>query len=165
MITARPITMAQPPAKPWTSRAAIITPMVGESAQATDATLITTTAASSGHAAASLVRDRAADQLTQGHPHEERGQGQLHLRRAGPEVGGDPREGRDVHVRGQRRDRGQEHDGRDDRATHAGVRALDASAPSATSATLVRPAARSSVPNSLGHTEGVELAGREVTRG
>lgn len=40
--------MAQPPAKPWKNRAAIITAMLGLSAQTMEATPITTTAASSG---------------------------------------------------------------------------------------------------------------------
>ena len=44
-ITARPMTMAQPPAKPWTNRAAIMTVIVGASAHATDAAAITMTAA------------------------------------------------------------------------------------------------------------------------
>ena len=44
-ITARPMTMAQPPAKPWTNRAAIMTAIVGASAHTTEASAITATAA------------------------------------------------------------------------------------------------------------------------
>ena len=73
-ITARPMTMAQPPAKPWTKRAAIITAIVGASAHTTDASAITTTAAISSAAAAPLVRDRTADQLAERHADEERRQ-------------------------------------------------------------------------------------------
>lgn len=47
-ITARPITIAQPPAKPCTRRAVIITAIVGVTAHATDASVMTRTAASSG---------------------------------------------------------------------------------------------------------------------
>ena len=44
-MTARPMTMAQPPAKPWTNRAAIMTAIVGASAHTTDASAMTATAA------------------------------------------------------------------------------------------------------------------------
>ena len=112
-ITARPMTMAQPPAKPWTNRAAIMTAIVGASAHTTDASAITTTAAISGPPAAALVRHRSADQLPERHADEEGRQGELHLGGGRGQVGGDLRERRHVHVGGQRRDRGQEHHGRD----------------------------------------------------
>ena len=47
-MTARPITIAQPPLKPCTNRATIITPIDGVSAHTTEASDITTSAASSG---------------------------------------------------------------------------------------------------------------------
>ncbi len=59
-------------------------------------------------APAALVRHRATDQLPQSHADEERGQGELHLRRRRGQIVGHPRERRHVHVGGQRRDGGQE---------------------------------------------------------
>lgn len=46
-MTARPITIAQPPAKPWTNRAAIMIMIVGAIAQPTEAAVMTTVASSS----------------------------------------------------------------------------------------------------------------------
>ena len=48
MITARPITMAQPPVKPCTNRAAIMTPIDGVRAHTIEASVISTSAAISG---------------------------------------------------------------------------------------------------------------------
>ncbi len=45
---ARPVTIAQPPANPWTSRATVITPMVGASAHTTEAVDMASSAASNG---------------------------------------------------------------------------------------------------------------------
>ena len=63
------------------------------------------------------VGDRATDELPQRHPDEERREGQLHLRRAREQVLADPGEGRHVHVGGQRGDRADEHDRREEGTT------------------------------------------------
>ena len=72
--------------KPCTSRATIITPIDGLNAHTTEASDSTTSAAEQRAGGVPAVRDRPADQLTQRHPDEERGQRELHLGRAALQV-------------------------------------------------------------------------------
>ena len=113
MITARPMTMAQPPAKPCTQ------PGPGQDRDGGGQRTHHRRdrhghdPGQQRHPAAALVGDRAADELAEGHADEERGQRQLHLGGGRGQVGRDRGERRHVHVGGQRCDRGQEHDRRD----------------------------------------------------
>ena len=106
---ARPMTMAQPPAKPWTNRAAIMIPIVGVRAHMTDAGGHQQDRRDQGPPSATLIGDRSADQLPERHAKEKRGQSELDLGSGRGEVAGDLREGRHVHVCRQWRDGGQEH--------------------------------------------------------
>lgn len=110
-MTARPTTMAQPPEKPRTKRAAIITPRVGVTAQATDASAMTRTAASSGRRRLRWS-DTGPPTSCRGARRRRSGQGQLGLGRRPAQVVGHPRERTHVHVGGQGRDGGQDHDRR-----------------------------------------------------
>ena len=112
-ITARPMTMAQPPAKPWTNRAAIMTVIVGASAHTTDASAMTTTAAISRRRRPRWSETGPPISWPRAMPTKNVVSVSWTWVRGGGQVGGDLRERRHVHVGGQRRDRGQEHHGRD----------------------------------------------------
>ena len=111
-MTARPMTIAQPPANPCTNRAIIITTMFGATAHSDRRGRHHQHGDDERDPAATLIRHGPAHQLADRHPHEERRQGQLHLRRRRGQVVRHRREGRHIHVGRQRRDRREEHDRR-----------------------------------------------------
>ena len=103
--TARATTAARPPPKPWMTRNAIKNQIDGAKAQPMAPSGAEQPADDHRHPPATLVRQRATEQLPQRHAEEERGQGQADQRRRGDQVGSDLRKGRGVHVGRERRHR------------------------------------------------------------
>ena len=112
-MTARPITIAQPPANPWTNRATIMTAMVGVSAHTTDATVITATAATSSRRRPRWSETGPPISCPRAMPTKNVVKVSWTWVAVAARSRGDLRKRRHVHVGGQRRDRGQEHHGGD----------------------------------------------------
>ena len=119
-ITARPMTMAQPPAKPWTNRATVRTRWSGRARTTTDAAVMATIAAISGRRRPRWSETGPPTSWPRAMPTKNVVKVSWTWVAVADRSAGDLRERRHVHVGGQRRDRGQEHHGRDHGRRRAG---------------------------------------------